>query len=241
MTSKDVVIEAFTELAPGYEKVMDQELRRFWGLSYEQFVDKLIKVASVNEGDVVLDVATGTAFIPLKLVDRVGARGRIVGLDITPAMLKRGLANIESRGLSSRVKLVCASAMEMPFDEGVFDKVICGLGTHHMDVPQMLSEMSRVLKAGGELILADVGASAFWKLFGVKAIIKTITWLYFVRSNNIARAWAEADALSSIHTADEWRISLSESGFTKIEITEFSARYRWYPCALIMRAVAGSA
>lgn len=240
MAGNDVVIEAFTKLAPRYEEVVDRELREFWGLSYSEFVDRLIKVASIDEGDVVLDVATGTALIPLKLVDKVGVRGRVVGLDITLAMLKHGQKNVNARGSSPRISLVCASAMDMPFVERVFDIVICGLGMHHMDVPRVLSEMRRVLKDNGALSIAAVGALSFWKPLWVKAIVRIITWLYFMRANNITRAWAEAGALSNMHTASEWRTILSDFGFTKIEIAESSARHRWYPCTLITKAVARS-
>ena len=239
MSDNDVVIEAFTELAPRYEEVVDQELRRVWGFSYREFVDRLIEAIPVRDDDLVLDVATGTARIPLALAARTEVESRTIGLDITPTMLEHGQRDVEARGLTPRIKLVCASAMAMPFVEGVFDKVICGLGTHHMDVPQMLSEMSRVLKAGGELVLADVAASPSWKLPGIKTIIRIIVLLYFLPGRNFARAWAEAIALSNIHTAAEWHTILSESGFANIEITESPARRRWYPCALIMRAVTG--
>jgi len=239
MTGNNVVIEAFTELAPQYEEVVDQELRRFWGFSYREFVDWLIEAIPVRDDDLVLDVATGTARIPLALASRTKVESRTVGLDITPAMLEYGRRDVDAQKLSSRIKLVCASGMAMPFAEGVFDKVICGLGTHHMDVPQMLSEMSWALKAGGELVLADVAASPYWKLPGIKTIIRIIVLLYFLPGRKFARAWAEAIALSNIHTAAEWRTILSESGFANIEITESPARHCWYPRALIMTAVAG--
>lgn len=239
MAGNDVVIEAFTELAPRYVEAVDRELRQFWGVSYEGFVEQLIEAASVNEGDVVLDVATGTALIPLKLVDKVGDRGRVVGLDITPAMLKHGQKNVEATGSASRINLVCASAMAMPLVEGVFDAVICGLGTHHMNVPQMLSEMRRVLKTGGRLIMADVGASAFWRSSWGIALLKALLAVYRLTHRSSARAQAEVDAFPNVRTADEWRTILSDLGFTKIEITESPARRRWYPCALIMQAVAG--
>lgn len=238
MTGSDVVTEAFTELVPQYEEVVDQELRRFWGFSYREFVDRLIEAIPVRDGDLVLDVATGTARIPLALAARTKVESRTIGLDITPAMLEYGRRDVDAKGLAPRIKLVCASAMAMPFVGGVFDKVICGLGTHHMDVPQMLSEMNRVLKAGGELVLADVAASPYWKLPGIKTIIRIAALLHFLLERNVARAWAEADAVSHIYTADEWRTILSDFGFTRIEITESPARRRWYPCALIMRAVA---
>jgi ubiquinone/menaquinone biosynthesis C-methylase UbiE len=238
MAGNDVVIEAFTELAPRYEETMDYELRQFWGLSYEEFVDRLIEVAPVNEGDAILNVATGTALIPLKLVDKVGTRGRVVGLDITPAMLKYGQKNVEATGSSSRISLVCASAMAMPFVEAVFDAAICGLGTHHMDVPQMLSEMRRVLKTGGKLIMADVGASAFWRSFWGMALLKILLTRYGLTRRS-ARAQAEVEAFPNVRTTDEWRTILADFGFTRIEITESPARRRWYPCALTIRAVAG--
>ncbi|MGA9351585.1 MAG: class I SAM-dependent methyltransferase [Anaerolineae bacterium] len=237
MTGNDVVIEAFTELAPRYQETVNRELRQFWGLNYEELVDWLTEVASVNEGDIILDVATGTALIPLKLVDKVGARGRVVGLDITLAMLKHGRKNVEATGSSSRISLVCASAMAMPFVGGVFDAAICGLGTHHMDVSQMLSEMRRVLKTGGNLIMADVGASPFWRSLWGTALLKILLLRYGLTRRS-ARAQAEVEAFPNVRTADEWRTILSDFGFANIEITESPARHRWYPCALMMRAAA---
>jgi len=238
MAGSDVITEAFTELAPRYEEIMDRELNEFWGLSYSEFVDRLIETASIEEGDVVLDVATGTAFIPLKLVGKVEARGRAVGLDITPAMLKHGRENVEATASSSCISLVCASAMAMPLVEGVFDVVICGLGTHHMDVPQMLSEMRRVLKVGGKLIMADASASVFWRSFWGIALLKILLLRYGL-THRSARTQAELEAFSNFRTTDEWHIILSDFGFTKIEITEFRARRPWYPCGVTMRAVAG--
>jgi ubiquinone/menaquinone biosynthesis C-methylase UbiE len=236
MSSSDVVIEAFTEMAHQYEEVVDQELRRFWGFSYREFVDWLIQAIPVRDDDLVLDVATGTARIPLALAARTKVESRIVGLDITSAMLEYGRRDVDAKGLTARIKLVCASGMAMPFVGGVFDKVICGLGTHHMDVPQMLFEMSRVLKAGGELVLADVAAFPYWRLPGIKIIIRIVGLLYFLLGRNVARAWAEADAVSNIYTAGEWRTMLSESGFAQIKITRLPAR-RWIPNPLVMRAV----
>jgi len=237
MAGNDVVIEAFTEMAPRYVETVDRELRQFWGLSYEEFVDRLVEVAPVREGDVVLDVATGTALIPLKLVDKLGARGRVVGLDITPAMLQHGRKNVEATGSSSHINLVCASAMAMPFVEGVFDVAICGLGMHHMDVPQVLSEKKRVLKEGGHLIIACVGVPAFWRSFWGNALIKAMALLYKL-THKSARAQAEVAAVPNIHTAGEWHTILSDFGFTKIEITAVCQTHRfWHPDALILRAV----
>lgn len=237
MAGNDVVIEAFTELAPRYEETMDWELRELWGLGYEEFVNQLIETISIEDGDVILDVATGTARIPLAIATKTESTRQIVGLDITLAMLKYGLANLKAKGVTASTKLVCASAMDMPFVEGIFDVVICGLGMHHMDVPKMLSEMRRVLKTGGSLIMADVGASAFWRSFWGIALLRILLARYGL-THRSARGQAEKEAFPNIRTAGEWHTLLSGSGFTKIEIAESRARRPWYPCALIMKAAA---
>jgi len=238
MADSDVIVEAFTELAPHYEGTIDHELRRFWGLSYGEFVDWLIDMAAVREEDVILDVATGTGVIPLRLAKKLGPKGQVIGLDITPAMLKHGRTNIEAVCPSNQcVSVVCASAMAMPFAQGVFDVVICGLGTHHMDVPQMLAEMRRVLKVEGRLIMADVGASAFWRSRWGGVLLK-ILMLHYGLSRRSPRAQAEVEAFPNVRTADEWHALLSSSGFAQIEIAESRARRPWYPSALAIRAVA---
>jgi ubiquinone/menaquinone biosynthesis C-methylase UbiE len=238
MGDSSVIIEAFTELAPRYEETMDRELGEFLGLGYREFVDRLIEAASIEEGDVVLDVATGTALIPLRLADKVGARGRAVGLDITPAMLNHGRKNIEATGSSSCISLVCASGMAMPFVEGAFSVVMCGFGTHHMDVPQLLSEMRRVLKVRGKLIVAAAGVSSFWRSFLWIALLKVLLIGYGLTQKG-ARVQAEVEAIPNFRTADEWHTILSDSGFARIEMSKSRARRPWYPYALTVRAVAG--
>ena len=240
MTRKDVVIEAFTELAPRYEQTMDRELQELWDLGYDEFVNRLVETMSVEDGDAVLDVATGTARIPLALASKTEARAQITGLDITLAMLRHGLTNIGGRGLASRIKLVCASAMAMPFVNGTFDLVICGLGMHHMDVSQTLLEMRRVLKETGNLVLVSVGALPSWRSSWRSALMKMLTFLYFRLTHRSPRAWAEVAAFSNIHTVDEWRGILSDFGFTKVRISaEFLGRRFGYPNALTMKAAKG--
>lgn len=59
----------------------------------------------------------------------------------------------------------------------------------------------------------------------------------FKRFWRSARARAEADAFSNIHTAGEWHKLLTSYGFGQVEVTEWPPRRFWYPCALVMKAV----
>ena len=232
----NIVIEAFTELAPRYERVMDWELRFMWGLAYREFVNLLVQAASIGESDKVLDVATGTAMIPISISSRVGAEGHIVGLDITLAMLQHGVKNLQQVDVIPSIDLLCASAMNMPFSDGIFDAVICGLGMHHLDIFRTLSEMKRVLKGDGRLVLGVVGVPPFWRTWwGKKFVVTTIKSVYQLTHSGI-RAQAEIEAFSNIHTADEWYDILSTFGFTDIEISEIPPRFGWGPNALIITA-----
>jgi ubiquinone/menaquinone biosynthesis C-methylase UbiE len=237
MADSETVVEAFTQLAPSYEETVDRELRDFLGLGYQQFIDRLVSLTAISERDTVLDVATGTALIPISVADMLGAEGQAVGLDITPAMLRYAQDNVEASDLASRVSLVCASGLEIPFVENTFDVVICGLGTHHMDVPRMLREMRRVLKRGGRLLLADVGASPSWRSWWGKVTLGLLLVRYSLTQSR-ERTRAELDAYSNVRTLAEWRTLLSESVFAGVEIDELRGRRMWYPHAFIIRATA---
>jgi ubiquinone/menaquinone biosynthesis C-methylase UbiE len=230
------LIGAFTELAPKYEEVMDSELSKFWGWSYSGFISKLIELTPIGENDVVLDVATGTAVIPLKLTEQGRKAGQIVGLDITFDMLMHGSEKVNRKEPLGNINLTCADAMLMPFDQNSFDVVISGLATHHMNVPRMLNQMQRVLKRSGILVLADVGGSSFWRFPGIRIIIRLATFFYFLATENIDRAWTEASAVPNVRTAEEWNSLLAEQGFKNIQIERLSTSNAWIPSPLVIKA-----
>jgi ubiquinone/menaquinone biosynthesis C-methylase UbiE len=238
MDGNKAVHEAFAELAPRYEQAMDLELGGYLSEGYDEFIDRLLEFAPIQADDLVLDVATGTARIPRELVDRSRARRGIVGLDITPAMLEHAQSSCSVDRYAEGIHLVCASGTAMAFAAGTFDVVICGFGTHHMDVVDMLSEMRRVLKAGGWIVVAEAGAPVFWRAWWGRAFLWLSLHLYGLFSGG-ARAQAEMEAVSNMHTGDEWHAKLSGAGFTKIEVREERARRAWYPHALAIKALAG--
>ena len=256
MEERTVVVEAFTEMAPGYEETVDQELRLFWGVGYQEFINRFLAMIDIDEKDVVLDIATGTGVIPRSLVHRMGEGGKIVGLDITPEMLSNARKKFAQMEVDGPIHLVCGSGMEMPLEDNSFDKVICGLGTHHMDVALLTSEVKRVLKPGGSYIMADVRATDFWRTLPGRLLLRVLllsyNWLvrWAERSGDgeiqayglkmtRTRAQAELEAFNNVRTTDEWRALLESLGFHSIETEEFAALRRIYPGGLILRAVAG--
>jgi ubiquinone/menaquinone biosynthesis C-methylase UbiE len=230
-----IITEAFTELAPEYQWKMDQELEQFWGISYQDFVGLMVEAASIKPGERVLDIATGTAVIPREMQKRSPRLQPIVGLDITPAMLQQARQELNHLAGPVVIHLVCASAMTIPFKAGAFDVLVCGLGTHHMDVPCLLSEAHRVLAATGRLVITDVGASPFWRSWWGRLVLKLLLIRYGLVQGT-ARAKAESEAFHNVRTAQEWRKLLADSGFQRIEIDQVRPRRPWYPCGLTLKA-----
>ena len=107
--------------------------------------------------DRLLDVGGGTGFVASQIADLFHQR---VVIDPAMKMLKRA----DERDVTT----CCGSALELPFQENQFDCVLCTDALHHIkNVPEALSEMTRVLKPGGQLVILEfhiVGSAGklFW-------------------------------------------------------------------------------
>jgi ubiquinone/menaquinone biosynthesis C-methylase UbiE len=236
MSQQRKIIETFTEMAPEYETIVDSELYSFWGWSYSEFVDQLIKATPVRDDDKVLDIATGTAVIPRKISGAIKENIPIFALDITPAMIEKARKKIKQDQLGNLFCFVTASAMYMPYCKEYFDVLFCGLATHHMNVQMMIAEMSRVLQSHGELSIADVGISPLLKLPVLRAILKMAAFFYFSFKDGIHRAWAEAEGVSNYRSSEEWYKLLQENGFENIRIVQMKSKNKWMPQLLLLRA-----
>jgi demethylmenaquinone methyltransferase / 2-methoxy-6-polyprenyl-1,4-benzoquinol methylase len=96
----------------------------------------------------VLDVATGTAGVAVQLARRTGAR--VMGIDITEAMLRRGRAAVRREGLQARIALVSGQAEQLPFADATFDALtFTYLLRYVADPAATIAELARVVRPGG--------------------------------------------------------------------------------------------
>ncbi|MGV8025950.1 MAG: class I SAM-dependent methyltransferase [Anaerolineaceae bacterium] len=227
------VIDAFTDLAPNYEKKMDSELNLFWGWSYRELIEILLENCKDIQEKRILDLATGKLIIPRAILSFNPAIKQIVGLDITYRMLDLGKATLSKDSL---IQLLCASALEIPICSKSFDLVTCALATHHMDVKKLLSEIHRILDLNGDVMIVDVGASKTWMNPIVRFFIRILAFLYFLVKENMSRAWAESEALPNIRTAENWTDELKKAGFQEIKIKKLKSRRPWIPDPILIQA-----
>jgi len=111
----------------------------------------------------VLDVATGTAGIALQLVERSDAQ--VIGIDLSEAMLRRGVTNVVRAGATGRVGLAVGRAERLPFADATFDALTFSYLLRYVaDPAATLRELARVVKPGGTVASLEfhVPRSAIW-------------------------------------------------------------------------------
>src|ERR1041385_6577988 len=118
------------------------------------FVTDLLQLQS--HFNLVLDVGTGTAQIPIELCKRQ-LQVNVIAIDMAAHMLDLGRRNLERDNLAARLQLQLCDAKKMPFATATFDAVISNSIVHHIPEPfAVFAEMTRVVKPGGLLFVRDL-------------------------------------------------------------------------------------
>jgi arsenite methyltransferase len=108
----------------------------------------------IHTGDTILDIGCGAGVDTIIAALMAGPSGSVTGIDLVPEMLERAKEN--ARLCALNVEFMEGSAEEIPFSDSTFDVVISnGVFNLVVDKVTALSEVYRVLKPGGQFMLAD--------------------------------------------------------------------------------------
>jgi demethylmenaquinone methyltransferase/2-methoxy-6-polyprenyl-1,4-benzoquinol methylase len=110
----------------------------------------------LSPGDSVLDVATGTGDLAFELARLVRPGGRVLGTDFSEAMLERARGKRAGVG-EGNIRFEWADAMSLPYPDDTFDAATVGFGARNFsDLSRGLSEMARVVRPGGRVVVLEI-------------------------------------------------------------------------------------
>ena len=150
-TKKEQVADMFNRIAGRYD-TMNRVLSARTDIGWRK---KAIRVLKKKEPETILDIATGTADMAIMACKLLNP-ARIVGIDISQQMLEEGRKKVEKEGLVDKIQLQSGDSETINFAENTFDAVMAAFGVRNFEnLEKGLSEMLRVLKPGGQLVILE--------------------------------------------------------------------------------------
>lgn len=177
-----------------------------------------VAVANLREGDRVLDIAGGTGDLARAFARRVGESGLVLHTDINEAMLRQGRERLLDEGLALPT-LLC-DAEQLPLADASFDLVSVAFGLRNMTHKERaLSEMARVLRPGGRLLVLEFSKIA-------APLAKAYDWYSFNILPRLGQ-WVAGDGDSYRYLAESIRmhpdqatlkLTMKTAGFGHVDV-----------------------
>jgi demethylmenaquinone methyltransferase/2-methoxy-6-polyprenyl-1,4-benzoquinol methylase len=220
LSKKEQVVGMFNHIAPKYDF-----LNHFLSLGIDKsWRKKVVKELNKQEPKKLLDVASGTGDLAIAAAKRI-TELQVEATDIAAAMLEKAQKKINKKHLSDRIKVSIADAEDLQFETDQFDAVTAAFGVRNFeDVPKGLSEMFRVLRPGGKLIILEFTKpkkGLFALLFKIyfKAILPFIGRLF--SGNNRAYTYLP-ESVEAFSERENFIQLLKNAGFQNCDYKELT-------------------
>ncbi len=213
------VAEVFHSVAAKYDvmnDLMSAGLHRLW----KAFT---VGQAGIRPGFKVLDIAGGTGDLARAFAKRAGATGEVWHTDINESMLRVGRDRMINEGLLLPT-LIC-DAEKLPFPDHYFDRVSVAFGLRNMThKDQALSEMRRVLKPGGKLLVLEFSkvSEALKKPYDIYSF-KVLPWLGKKIADDADSYRYLAESIRMHPDQETLKSMMQEAGLDRVEYFNLTA------------------
>lgn len=168
MVDAQQIRRLYTQRAARYD--FTANLYYLIGVRINAYRSKAVQALELRPGSTVLELGCGTGLNFPLLQQAVGPEGKIIGVDLTPAMLAQAKERVERHGWKN-VQLIQADASQFAFPQDM-DAVLSTFALSVMPAPdEVVRQAARALTPGGRLVIADLklttGALSFLNPLGV--------------------------------------------------------------------------
>jgi 2-polyprenyl-3-methyl-5-hydroxy-6-metoxy-1,4-benzoquinol methylase len=133
----------------------DPQNERFYEMSF----DRLVQVLKPPGDSLILDAGCGPGYHSIRLARR---GFRVTAIDFSESILPLAEENVRAAGLAERISFRREDLLHLSFADKQFDYILCwGVAMHIPEAERALSELARVLKPGGALILSEPNMHSF--------------------------------------------------------------------------------
>lgn len=137
----------------GYDRIAELYEQNIVPL-FEPLAKMVVQMAHLQQGEMVLDIGTGTGLAAFYAAEAVGAKGKVVGIDLSEGMLSVAERKCQTLGYNN-IEFYKMDETTLDFPNNRFDAVISNLGLTAFNTDLAIKEMYRVVKPGGRIIFNE--------------------------------------------------------------------------------------
>lgn len=220
MAKKEGIRKLFDNIAGDYDRlnhILSLNIDKSWRR-------KAVKeIADTAEPLNILDEACGTCDFTIEIAKGSPQGSKVTGIDLSEGMLQIGREKCRKEGITAELQTGDCEAM--PYDEGTFDRIGVAFGVRNFEnLPKGLTEMLRVLKPGGKLVILELSIPRnpiirwCYKLYFLKILPAIGGW---VSGNRSAYEYLPSSVLR-FPAPEKFMEMMQEAGFEQVRKKSFT-------------------
>lgn len=220
MAKKEGIRKLFDNIAGKYDilnHILSLNIDKSWRR-------KAVKeIADTAEPLNILDEACGTCDFTIEIAKGAPQGSKVTGIDLSEGMLQIGREKCRKEGITAELQTGDCEAM--PYDEGTFDRIGVAFGVRNFEnLPKGLTEMLRVLKPGGKLVILELSIPRnpiirwCYKLYFLKILPAIGGW---VSGNRSAYEYLPSSVLR-FPAPEKFMEMMQEAGFEQVRKKSFT-------------------